>query len=92
MPLLRLHPGLGARLHGAAKVKWGTPATYAHLWKHSGPTYKNELMFWLQMENPQLFELTKKEIARDRDKRPAASRQVQDRGGEGGQEDAGWGI
>lgn len=37
-------------------------------------------MFWLQTENPQLFELTKKEIAREAKNQPAAkgpSRQKQ---------------
>lgn len=53
-------------------MKWGTSATYAWLWKVSGPTYKNELLFWLQTENPQLFELTKKEIAREAKNQPPA--------------------
>lgn len=46
-------------------MRWGTPQIYSWLWKQSGPTYKNELMFWLQTENPALHQLTLKEISRD---------------------------
>ena len=46
-------------------MRWGTPKEYADLWKVSGEQYRNQLLFWLQFEKPDLYELVKKEIRHD---------------------------
>lgn len=46
-------------------MRWGTPKEYAALWKDSGEQYRNQLLFWLQFEKPDLYELVKKEIRHD---------------------------
>ena len=47
-------------------MRWGTAKEYA--WLHNvslTQQYRNQLLFWLQWENPELYKLVLKEIARE---------------------------
>lgn len=46
-------------------MRWGTPAEYAWLYNASlSAQYKYQLLQWLEWENPNLWQLVKKELAR----------------------------
>ncbi len=45
-------------------MRWGTPKEYAWLWKVSGDQYRNQLVFWLGEEKPELKVQVMREIER----------------------------
>jgi hypothetical protein len=58
-------------------VKWGDAKTYAWLHSVSGSQYQNQLLYWLQAENPALHALVLKELGRgDRKERATPAPQI----------------
>jgi hypothetical protein len=53
--------------------RWGDAKTYAWLWGVSGQQYQNQLLFYLECENPNLHKLVLKELGRDRKGNPHSS-------------------
>lgn len=44
--------------------RWGTAREYVWLYNDSGQSYRNQLLYWLETENPRLHALVLKELAR----------------------------